>query len=1822
MAKTKTEAATPDLWSAAERTRANLKAMEALARGVRSAQDRAALQDYSGWGGLSIKKVTASFPEGVPKPSPKGLIHEYYTPSLIARAVAEALDGLDVPSSEDGVIRALEPSAGIGRFIEAIGDYSALSPHWTAVEMSPLSSQLLEGRWPDLAVSNMPFEQWAAEHSAAQAGTFQLVVANPPYGPRGATVVLDRSKEYRKGKMKTAAALYFLRRGLDLLAPGGVGVYLIPYGFLTGGGAALRELRSDVLRRHHLMGAFRLPSDIFPGAQLVTDLLFFRARGGVAPTVPEGDQRVLDGHYFNDHPAHILGVEEGKKSDDDVAQGEGKAGNGRWYKVIGNFEGLPAWKPRPMAEVELALQTVGKGKGKKRGGNLATRDLDTDTLGDAILDEAASLGRRVDRWLSLAASVDTPDAANQRDLAWGPLKGALSAWVVKHGNPHRHDGIEREAQERPSIERFRLAFLPSGDLIPALDTYPPPFKPPFREARTPAGVLTWLWNTTNKLVPLDELVRGCGEHMGIGAQQAHEAIARDLLSLTAGFALDQQRGSLGFVHLSVFFSGQMWPRFDRQVELAASASAPHPAYDTNTLRAIFREQGQEIENRLGLLTLEEFDVDPTQGWMPIEVVGKWAKVRLTRKDGLVTLARKDGEPVPYLGMIEALREGRLSGNKARDKETLRLIGWLNSDAQLFIFRTVKDDDGNVVVDGAEEKMRWIRTTLEKFEAFVSEDGDAREAIERAYNRANRGFLVAQTSDEPLHIARWVSKKVPHDYQNRSARRVMNNNGGIIALDVGLGKTLTGLLVIGRALQEGRIKRPVILVPKSLAAKWKRDVLEAYPDMKVDYIGVNEKPVLRGPNKGKLSIVPDDAAERGRKWSLFQAGHIDLIILTYPALGRTRTNHDKFESFVARHEGIARQIAMDVRNEQAFKDSKRGRTQAAQRAKDIKEGKKVKRRLLDGLTERQEAVSEQVTEAWIALKLEIDEAFDYDEGVAWDDIGIDFLMIDEGQNYKNLYYPESPIEFMGSGVSSARPWHLALRSMDVQSRGGMVVILSATPAKNSPLEFYSLLDLVNPQAFAQMGIMNSEQFISRFIATQTRMIPKADGTINSALAAVGFKNLDELRAVINRWCEFKTAEEVGLPLPEVESHNVQLAMTAEQLGIQKRLANAYIEESQKSAFGEDGGGPSGKILGILANMALNAIHPRLTDREDTGEVNEFGEAVRVPVWSWANADTLDDFASPKLLEVVKNVLSRKDCGHIVFVENLAVHRWMHKALIAGGVKPARIGFLNGSATPQPDKRLAVADRFNGDADEGVEPQLDVVICNQVAYEGIDLQARTCAIHHVDIPWEPATLQQRNGRGVRQGNTLGTVAIFYYVHPGTIDSIKLSKIQGKRAWMTDLVKGQDRATNNPFARASDTGDEDLLRAIYGDRFEEAARVIALNKAQLSIGLELGQMKQAAQSFKSIKARLVQSARSERKGELRRAQSLKQAARRDFDNLEKVPLHLWPWRSVHAAVFDDPEACLALAMTEPPTWDKDGMVSRHKGGSISLAFQGPGVQIKTPYGTYRSGRGNMAARRLGTDPEWSQAPDWTHRPPKEALDSPIAYLDWQRKAARLYADALAPEASDPLLDTEPDRIMGAFGWRDYEYLKFYSADEGWLARFWAKYSAALTAGARLKGTGLKGWDDNLVMRNGELVTVMGTGGDRNFDLISPGRKGYEEAAALAPQVPKDRQRVVQKAAERWFGRPFPLRLFEVPAAPVVPVAPVVPAAPPSPDRSAAPPSEASGDRTGRIKAKLEAARVRRSLVSIKTRAVSEGVSASLLTMIERLETVLKSKEMELAA
>ncbi len=1382
----------PELLTPAKRTKANLAAMAVIAKLLRGdsadAAEKAILGAYSGWGGLSIRDVT-TWPEGVPIPEKQGLVHEYYTPTRLWAEVARNLEPYRAELKKPtGVVRALEPSAGIGRALRAFAGWGA-DIQWTAVEFSKVSAVLLKALFVAAEVVQGPFEGFVAEQPGRR---FDLVISNPPYGGRDMKAMdPDPVSELKR------AYLYFVRRTLGLLRGGGIGVYLIPTGLLTSKVALFQRQREAILKQNHLMAAFRLPSQPPPGGTVqdvvyesfVTDLWFVRSRGGELPAVAASDVGILEGLYFDEHPDHVLGKVVGLDEEWEPTQPKPRRG----YQIEGVFKHLPAWTERPM--VIANLQPVKAKKALKAKGGIDREVREAGAPLPPVLEGAVNLGMRADRYLAAVATAD-PAAAQ----GWNELRTDLLAWRKENGDPAASAGLRALVADRiTGAERF-LALWQGGKLVEALEVEP------VIEARYPGewslpAVTDWLYRQRGSLT--------VGQLSAFWKETSKVALAKSEIAerlLGAGWCLDGEAWD-ELLPDEVYYTGLLWPRHDR----AEARKDEDP---------VARRQWKRLREVIGFRAAPDIikELTPVDSWLPTEILMAWAKeavhsngVRLLRQDGLLQI---EGFPYETLNNTDKKRTPGLT------EELLTFIGWANLDKALW--QPEREKVRGALEPITEARDKYTKRTIELFQRWFDLNPAWARALEAAYNRRCRGYVAPTYSCDPIANPRYKGM-VLWDYQNQGARRLLANRSGLLAFDVGLGKTITGITTLAKARQEGWARRPVILVPNSIVWKWYRDIGKALPDYRVLVVGSDRRIAKSGPRKGRLIASPDSPEERAAKWTQFQAGGADVVLLTYSMLRRTKIDPAFVERYVDHTVALRRAIAMSVGEAEGGKEEGERKTEA--------------------VSERKEADLEMRIRGWVEDVLAPGKKEVYDPGIDWHQLGVDFLMVDEAQNFKNLFASQRE----GTAKKDTkRAWALDFRCASVREHasGGGIVLLSATPAKNNPVEFYSMIHYLHPDAWQQVGIDNHEAFLQRFGDYAKRRVPNASGTnLIEREVLVKFKegNLDELRSVMYRWAEFKVAEEVGLKIPCATRRNHTVRPT-KAMGI--ALAELYdelakieeeIAEKKKKVRGNSAKAMAirraldMKKMGISYRIYLTYLHQALPGIGDdvaaiaaanpndapklvacakevlatARKVCSTGGAAlstetRTPSGSCGTNGPTDTPCGPVPAKRPKNAEPLcLDCSHIIFCDNIAVHYWMRDLLVAGGIPKERIAILNGWEAADIEYRAQVVEGYNGvgypEDEEYAPPIYDVVIANAVAYEGMDLQRRTCAIHHLDTPWDPATLQQRNGRGVRQGNQFGDVELHYYFVEGSNEIHRIDRIERKRNWMASLVAAQRRTTN---------------------------------------------------------------------------------------------------------------------------------------------------------------------------------------------------------------------------------------------------------------------------------------------------------------------------------------------------------------------------------------------------------------------------------------------
>ena len=1011
---------------------------------------------------------------------------------------------------------------------------------------------------------------------------------------------------------------------------------------------------------------------------------------------------------------------------------------------------------------------------------------------------------------------------------------------------------------------------------------------------------------------------------------------------------------------------------------------------------------------------------------------------------------------------------------------------------------------------------WVAKWEASFAAWVSADSERQDAVAEAYNRALRGYVVRTYRPAPLEIARWNPEIVLLDHQVAGARRVLDQRGGLVAFDVGVGKTYTALGILARARQEGWARRPVVLVPNSLAWKWYEDFSKVLPDYRVAVIGSRRHRLSKGKRYKKqverlergditraqferliMTSRPDAPKEQAAKWSAFQAGAIDAVILTETSLGKTQLNEKSVVRYAERIAAIQRSIRLQQRNLKGMKQ--------------------------DRLTERSKAILEHGVSAWVQDKLALPRGQQYVPGIVWDDLGIDLLIVDEAADYKNLYLPEArdggvPKYMGGQGEGSDRAWQLDFRAHTIRERtgGAGVVLLTATPAKNSPLEFYNLVQYIDPDAWTRVGIDDPEGFIDRYIKIEPRYVPSASLDIVVRSAVVGFKNLDELRSILFRYAEFRTAAEVGIKLPQPRKSTVEVEMDERQ----EAKYRSYLAVIEKAL---DEPGPHSEILGIQQRLAMVALHSELDEGYDWDTAEGGRSRRKVSVRSldhylkrgWVTDGDVKggevpvvrelpkpDPYSAKFEAIAQRIVANADCGHIVFSQPKATHRWLKTVLVEYGVAEDRIAIMNGSTTSSAD-RQRIAREFNGDRELDLEPQYDVVIANSVAYEGVDLQVRTCAIHHADLPWTPSDIEQRNGRAWRQGNTLGTIEIYYYVSKASMDAYRFGTINGKATWLAEILTSDKSAVNNPAAEDLDL--EDLLIFLSRDK-EKTEALIERRKKRLEVQKRRQVAEEASKLLRRASGRFRQTREM---SDSVRAAELRAEGERILSDLRRVDPIAWPWarwvdavRNVEFLVPRDGSAPVFEGLRVARLHKFEDRVEAFEFGRLQFTDGAQTIGVRAAGGAIWSALTIQEVRDLQITPE--QLPGlsqymWPESDEERTERNIQTRISWFFRSGRSWDE---------------------FGWR--------SASDAFLERWWPRFERAIAEGfaaSYVEQTVPIIVDDQLRLVTRTAIV--------DGEVLAPNRAGWHIFLRLAPESAY-KFGELKAVGEQWWGRRIPRDLL----------------------------------------------------------------------------------------
>ncbi len=625
-------------------------------------------------------------------------------------------------------------------------------------------------------------------------------------------------------------------------------------------------------------------------------------------------------------------------------------------------------------------------------------------------------------------------------------------------------------------------------------------------------------------------------------------------------------------------------------------------------------------------------------------------------------------------------------------------------------------------------------------------------LDRLYNEKNNA--IAKLNHRKVPIGVEISRMFgDNELDLREAQRegiaFMELVGsGIIAYDVGVGKTMTAIAEMCTAIKNGKCKRPLVVVPNPTYNNWISEMF--------------------GKN-GKAGILSGTGITLN-KWYNLGADYQDIDFEKKVKEGSIT---------LITYEGLTKIGFGEETQRKHFEYLKKVITQENSTTKDRE------------LEKNNEKIEEIIG---VGLKDTIADI---------DDLGFDYICVDEAHNFKNVFSEVKSDEdgkqfYLKGGQPSTRGIKLFFLANYIQREFGRnVMLLTATPFTNSPLEIYSMLSLVAYEYMVQNNINNLKSFFEWFIHETSEYVVSSDGSIQQKTVVKSFNNRIALQKLINSHINFKTGEEANIKRPC--KINIPKTTTQTENGVRRLPENdqilSYLELSADQALNqaeinaESSSGASkddpGKLLRLMGQSLNNALSPFLMPGAEK-PIDEI--------------DFVEN--SPKILYAVKCIESVKKwhekrnepiSGQVIYMNRgkdffkllkvyLEDQIGFKKGIkLEGRIKVDEVEILTGSTSKT--KKENIKKGFNSG-------QIKVLIGTSTIREGINLQEKSTCLYNLYPDWNPTDIRQLEGRIWRQKNENAYVRIVMPLMENSMDVFVFQKLEEKTARINALWEKSDR------------------------------------------------------------------------------------------------------------------------------------------------------------------------------------------------------------------------------------------------------------------------------------------------------------------------------------------------------------------------------------------------------------------------------------------------
>ena len=1329
-----------------------LKDIQAQGRVV-CEEDRNVLLKYCGWGGLarvfspdgSQPHVWAAYRDEL-----KGLVTEqeftalqasittaYFTDPGVVRSMWRIVERLGFKGG-----RVLEPSGGAGHFLAGMPVAIANRSDISAVEIDTVSAAMMEVVFGSLGVQVYPS---ALETARLPSAFFDLVIGNVPFG------------DFRSLDTSTAAYAdwsihnYFLGKSMDLVRPGGLIVLVTSRHSMDSKSDGHRKW----LAAHaELLGAYRLPTMAFKGqanTEAVTDILVFQRR------------------QFPDYSKEGW-VTLGKASEEMLVPGQSKylqtrhhsyqmprdtAINSYYARHPKGVIGLLQWQSGQFGE---SLNPVFSGDVHALESTLTERMEDLpqgvykeptvandgpkssmERYGVNGFVQPGSLvlhnGRICVSEGTELLDLDSIYAGTARKRVLGMIELKKCAQRVIECQATSQDDFQLKVHQRALNVTYDNFVANCGYLSTVANSRVMRSDPDW-----PVLLALEIWNDEDGTAAKADIF----SKRTVGHCTIPERVdsVKDAMLISLGL--------YGKIVLKDMALRTGLPAMQVVNELSAQALAyrdpvlarwvPADEYLSGNIRekiAAVKAAGPSYHGNMPALEavlpadLGPADVEARLGapWIPVDFIATFAKELVNDTNNSITVSYEAASASWSIKAncyrVEYVGDRILQTSKWGTNRRWALELLEAALNQSPPTITVEVDGRRVVDKIATLNVRdKWQGIRDHFRSWVYQDTARRDALLRIYNDLFNQVVVRKFDGSHLQLPGMSCARVPYGHQKNGIWRIVTTGNTLLAHTVGAGKTLLMVAASMELRRLGRASKPLHVVQNSCLEQYAAEFLQLYPQARV------------------LIASKDDL--HGDKRRTFVAriatGDWDAIVMTQSTFERLMMSPDKQQTFIDA-------ILAEARTAARLAEDRGAKRSLKEIEKRIKECEARVKRLVE--TEKKD-----------------------EECVWFDELGVDFAFIDEAHAYKNLARITKMPRIAGlSNAASQRAFDVFMKTRYLMGLRGDtedgVVMATATPLSNSLAELHTFQVYLQPKTLKRLGLYEFDAWSASFGESVTGVELSPDGSgyrMNTRYCR--FVNLPELMSIFRGVADIKTKQMLKLPTPNIVGGKPQ-TMVAKPSEALLTMVQGLVERAELIRGGavkpeED------NMLKITNDGRKAALDVRLVDPS-----LPFDPACKLAVAVENMLRIYQEGSATRVTQLVFSDLGTPGNRFNVYDE-------VKRLLIEGGVPDNEIAFIQ-----EHDSDTARAKLFKRVREGlvrfvlGSTPKLGT---------GTNVQRLLKAIHQLDAPWRPSDVEQRDGRGDRQGNLNDSIELWRYVTEKSFDAYTWNLLDVKARFIEQVMTAE--------------------------------------------------------------------------------------------------------------------------------------------------------------------------------------------------------------------------------------------------------------------------------------------------------------------------------------------------------------------------------------------------------------------------------------------------